>query len=381
LSYAALGLCCQSALAAYSPTDPVYVFADAGLRFDDNVLLLNPGQSVPAGYGTGQRGDWIRSASAGLHAETGWSRQHLSLDSQYAQNEYAHYHSVSYNSWQNTLDWDWALGDRLTGAVTAQDHDDLSGAGYVAGGQNDLTRNRTISSSVAWAYANGLTFDGSALRTVERHSLMQDYDFDQNSASSGATWTTGRGSSLGLHVDNRQVQYLQDQSQAGYSDAYSLHYVRLDGVWPLTGKTRFSGRIGKVRLATSARTTPSQSIGSLDVLWSMSGKTVLDLGWARDYDDPGRSVVPTVSDTESLKLTNQFSSKTSWSAELRRESRDYTSTAVGRENTTSLRLAMAWHPSTSVEVSPFVDQVLRSSDSVTDAYRDRQIGTTVKLYF
>jgi len=42
---------------------------------------------------------------------------------------------------------------------------------------------------------------------------------------------------------------------------------------------------------------------------------------------------------------------------------------------------MAWHPSTSVEVSPFVDQVLRSSDSVTDAYRDRQIGTTVKLYF
>jgi hypothetical protein len=211
--------------------------------------------------------------------------------------------------------------------------------------------------------------------------MLGAYDNDQTGFIAGGAAISTFGTRLGVHVETRQVSYRQDFSVLSGRNTYSLYYTRLDTVWPISGRTRLSGRVGQARLDPSGVGSSSHAIGNLDLLWSLSAKTVFDLGYMRDYDPPGRSLLPTLYQKRYLKLTSQLSGKTLLQAELLHERRNYTDSVLGRETTTSLRLSLVWHPTLALNLSPYISRVKRDSQSISDEYRDNQIGATINANF
>jgi len=376
-----LSLMGRPAQAGYVPGDPVYVFASSDLRFDDNVLLLAPGKAVPVQDGNNSKSDWINVDSIGMHASENWSQQSFNFDGLFAKNFYANDHHFNYTNWQNQLGWNAALGTHLAGSLSLADSNQLAGAGTVVGSQDDITRARVANGALVWSPNSWGALDGAASRTIERHSQLDTYDYNQNNFIAGGTLSSNGGSSLGLHAENRQVSYLQDLSSLGYSDAYTLHYTRLDAVWPLSGKLTFSGRLGRASLGVSGRKSPAHTIGKTDLIWTVTGKTKVDVGYAEDYDPPGRSLVPITYQARYLNLSSQLSGKTSLQVQFRSETRDYFYEAVGRESTNTLRVSLIWLPLPALQVSPYVLHVLRGSQATYDEYSDNQIGATLKAYF
>ncbi|WP_166642247.1 hypothetical protein [Paludibacterium purpuratum] len=376
-----LGTVGSVAKAAYAPTDGIRLFASAGLRFDDNVLLLGPGQSVPLGYGDKGRGDWIRSAGMGWHAETRHSRQTWRIDGQFNRNQYSDYRNFNYSSWQHDLGWDWAVGEQWSGLLNLSDRNDRVDAGYAPGVAQDEVRDRTLRVRALWAPNAWLGLDGESGLTRERHSAQTNYDDDLRSATFGASWSTPRGSVFGVHVEQRRVNPVADPAAGAGSDAYRLRYLRFDLVWPLSAKSQLSGRAGRVGASVAGEAAVSRGIGALAWRWLASGKVAISLGIERDFDDPGRSRTPTIHRNRYLRLSDTISEKTSMNVEWRDEKRQYDATPIGCERTRMLRVSLVFRPDRAVEITPYVSRAVRSSQSDVDSYVDNQLGATVRLYF
>ena len=148
--------------AAYLPGDPNTVYLATGLTFDDNVLLLNDAEPVPRGYGSDQRGDFIGNYTLGAQLQKQWLGQAFSFNTSYTLNHYQNYSAFEYTQRNNQLGWNWVLGDRLSGVLSASDQRALPAAEDADLGERDIVQTRGVQGSMNFTLNHLFELDGDA---------------------------------------------------------------------------------------------------------------------------------------------------------------------------------------------------------------------------
>jgi exopolysaccharide biosynthesis operon protein EpsL len=279
-----------------------YAVADAGdtlnltvgstLLYDSNVFRLP--NFVPASLvGSDVKSDQIVTSTATLSLNKLYSMQRFEVNASLVDNRYHNFDYLNFVAKNGTAIWHWSLTPYFYGRLIGNHREALNSFADITGLQNSLNRNLRTENNVrfegiyeldgAWRLVGGVAYD---VRTNSR-VLVQDFDNRVLSVEGGLRYAFPSGSSFTY------------KARAGYGEFYKReepiqsslfdtrfnemeHELRL--VWPMTGKTSFDGRVG--HLARHHPHFPERNfagiVGNLNLNWNVTGKTRVEVGWARD---------------------------------------------------------------------------------------------------
>ena len=99
---------------------PVLVLrAGAGVTWDSNPFLLSNGVDPKAQLGTSDKSDTVTSAFVGIGIDKRYSLQRFYLEATETAHRHRNFSFLDFNAFQYRGGWDWRVGTRLSGTLSA----------------------------------------------------------------------------------------------------------------------------------------------------------------------------------------------------------------------------------------------------------------------
>lgn len=316
---ASMALACG--LAQARPGDTLQFFTTYNATYDSNIFRA----------ASGEQSDVYHQLGAGLLLDWKESRQQVTGRISASKTKFSDLSVLDFNGYDFQGQWNWQLGNRLSGQLGYTASRSLGTFVDFSGGlaQNTVDRDRKFFNGSyqfhpRWRVNAALDSD-----TLEYGAVSQQAsDRTLDSGEAGFDYLTPKGSRLGMFVKttdgkypNRQVLLLST-----VDNSFEQREIGLRGFWAYDGKLVFSGRLGQTKRDHDevAERDFSGITGRIDATWLATGK--LRIGSAI-YRDIGavEDIYASYSLNDGLRITPswQISSKLSLDAQAYIEKRSF----------------------------------------------------------
>jgi exopolysaccharide biosynthesis operon protein EpsL len=364
-----------SPMAQADPEDSLNLVAGVGVLHDSNLFRRSSGK---------EESEQILSVSAGLKVNKAYSLQRFIVDAVLTDYRYQNHSNFDYVGKNLNAAWQWSLTPFLHGNLSASRNESLSSFVDYIGSSPNMRTVDTYRFDAEWEAAGRWRLVGGLNHLQRRNSqlFLAEGDYDASAAEAGVKYQMPSGSSLTLMGRQLQGEYARRVvSQADSIDSgFDQRDVELKLVWPMTGKSRLTGRLAHISREHDNFSVRDFSgpVGQLDYSWDVGGKLRFNVGLKQDL----ASYQTNDSSYYRLRGFNlspvwQLSSKIALRARYSQDRRDYRGgLLIGlSERSDMLRtaqLAIDWMPLRTVVVSAYLQQDSRSSNRA-----DRDFKATI----
>lgn len=261
------------------PGDTLQFFTTYNATYDSNIFRA----------ASGEQSDIYHQLGAGLLLDWKESRQQVTGRISANKTKFSDLSVLDFNGFDFQGQWNWQLGNRLSGQLGYTASRSLGTFVDFSGGlaQNTVDRSRKFVNGSyqfhpRWRINAALDSDKLEYGEV----LQQASDRTLDTAEIGADYLTPKGSRLGLFVKavdgeypNRQVLLLST-----VDNSFEQQEIGLRAFWAYDGKLVFSGRAGQTRRKHDE--VPARDFtgltGRIDATWQATGKLRIGSAIYRD---------------------------------------------------------------------------------------------------
>ncbi len=375
---------------------PVFeVQAGGGVTWDSNPFLLSSSVDPQAQLGTSDKSDTVTSAFAGVSIDKVYSLQHFYLDATETTYRHDNFSYLDFDAFQYRGGWDWRLGTRLSGTLSAERRQALVDYAIF----RDTARRNVVTTDHRLASLDGWVSGGwhvllAATQEMAKNSVpfQQVGSYRLTGGDAGVKYLAQSGSSIELHAASGRGDYLDQPLDPvrliddGYRRTESYAVASL----PVSAKSTLSGRLGWVDYKNNhfAQRDFSGSVGTLGYLWRPTDKLSFALSASRDRTpfvaDTSSYVV---NDTVSLAPSWRFSPKTALTFTLSQTASDYDGPVVAsaaplhHDDLNSAELALDWTPLRTVTVKASLRHQRRTSNTAGFDFDDNIASVNASVLF
>ena len=389
-------LLAQPAIAQVGPLHPFELRLLNATTWDANVFRLPAGAPEPQlAQGHAGKADRFNALTFGLRFDKSYSQQHFVVDLSRTETRYHKFTSLDRNALNNHAQWDWRLGSRVSGTLSADRTESVVGFDDSAGLKNIVTDTATRGFTVdgwltgGWHLQGGLseferktsgTFAAAPSITQSSAELGVNYIARSGSA---ATFTSRsrRGSNTGQAVD--LVNFIDS--------GFTMRENELKATWIASAASTLNGRLTRIerRHEHVPQRDFSRYAGELGYAWTPTGKLSF-IASAR------RNVLPWTADTTaSFRIDDTLSIAPSWQiashTTLRMSASRLSSSFLGpvapvagplrRDVLRSVLVGADWLPHRSVKLSATLRRDHRFSTEAALQYDDTVAAVNAALTF
>jgi hypothetical protein len=225
------------------------VFAADQESFDNNLYRLPSGSDVASVVGpNASREDHINTSSVGLDGQWTPGRQFISLNLRADDNRYARNTDLNNISGRDSLEWNWVVGDLLSGLVGADYNRYL--ASFVNTSvytlnmvdQTEYFGGARYQIGPRWAVFGGILQTNTSLTAV----ASKVNDNDVKSAELGMEYATGVQNSVGWEYRHTNASYPNTSASAGtvFYPNFTEDRARLFVKYTISDKTQIDASAG-----------------------------------------------------------------------------------------------------------------------------------------
>ena len=386
----------QSAAAQEGPLAPFQLRLLSANTWDANVFRLPAGAPDPQlAQGNAGKADRYNALTYGLRFDKSYSQQHFVVDLSRTDTRYDKFTSLDRESLNKRAQWDWRLGPRISGTLSAErsesviDFEDTAGVRQIA----TKTANRNFSVdgwlTGGWHLLAGLSElerENSAAFAATPSNTQTNAEIGLSYiATSGSVVTftsrSSRGSNTGQAVD--LVNFIDS--------GFTVRENELKATWIASAASTLNARLTLIerRHEHVPQRDFSRFAGELGYAWKPTGKLNLNAS-AR------RNVAPWTADTSaSFRIDDTLSIAPSWEVAshttLRMSASRLTSGFGGpvapvagplrRDVLRSVLAGLDWSPHRSVKLSASIRRDQRSSTDAVLQYHDTVATANAVLTF
>ncbi|MRW93025.1 hypothetical protein GJ699_23790 [Duganella sp. FT80W] len=379
-----ISLPCHAAL-----SDTFQPYVSAAYAYDDNLLRL-PENSV---YGPVQS-DTIRSVIAGLSFERPVGRQVFSGSVQASKVSFNHFSQLDYTGKDASLQWQWQLGNRLSGTAGASYSETLVPfTDYHSADQNLRTRRGDYVSG-AWRFLSDWQVRGRYSKDRFSYDLQsqRSLDRDETNGVIGVDYLGSNGSSVGLQFTRQKGDYPHPVVLLGYSfdPSYTQDQVQLKVLWNL-GATQLEFLGGHARRSHQvlAERDASGSNGRATANWAALGALSFNASLWREFSAfEGGTVSYSLNKGASVGATWVPTAKIKTELKYRHERREFpglvsgASVLDGSDLTRGAVASVQYSPRNNMQLTLSATHDTRSATSgISSAYRANGASLSATVQF
>lgn len=353
----------------------------AGVEHESNVTRVN----------TGGVSDTAAILGVGLKADRRYGLQRVRADVEANTYRYNRNSSLDYDIFNYALAWDWSLTPRFHGVLGAnqQQYRDVQLDPVALVNRVGRRSDRTQLLEGVYEFGAAWRATGDLSHTESTSSLPNSWNGNPkiNNARVGVGYEYPSGTTVYGRFRHGTGSY-EDPTVAGTGD-FRENEADVVLKWPATGKTTIDARLGHIRRRHDADTQRDFSgmVGSAVVAWSITGKTSLTGGLARDLGATGDIAGGRVRSDRLFigpvwKVTPLVAVNLRYD-HVRRQWEDVPAGSVNAGRNESARIlsaAVEWQPLRWMTVSGYVRGERQTSNANT-GYRNTTVGAAVKAFF
>ncbi|MDB5799657.1 MAG: hypothetical protein JWL63_596 [Rhodocyclales bacterium] len=370
------------------------VVASQIFTHDANLYRLPDGQSPTIAGFPQQRSDTISTTAAQAIFEHTYSLQKVHGDVELRHNAFQTFDYLDYTATNIHGFWDWALGKRLSGRVSASQDESLRAfSDFSLATKSVNTYRRLAVDGNYWfhpEWSTGFGFIQVASRYSDAQSDLSAYD--ERAYEAKLNFRPSSGNIIALVLRQADGEYPNRISGGTGVKEYRQRDVLLRGEWGVTGLSRLNGYIGLTQreYPGAASRDFSGVTGRLSYNWQATGKLNIvttvrrEIGAQEDLTD--NYVVTTAA---GMNATWQFSALFAIGGSLESRYRDYggdpgfgLSPAVGRnDRTDTVGVSLKYTPVRWLGVTLGVQREARTADNSASDYKDTIVGLAATARF
>jgi len=380
---------------------PMNFFVEGGVMRDNNVARLSSQANTQAVLGSSQRSDTVTRLGAGVRFDQRViGRQRIRLEARGDQYSYDRYSTFNNFAYGLLGEWDWELGNQLSGTVGYQRRRALVDLSEIQGLTKDTITEDRYYATGAYQFAPSWRVRG-ALNRADITRSSQTVSGRTNSGTAGLDYVTPLGNSLGVEAtrttgDFNSPQFTSDVGNlvlpVAVSNQFHQEDVAVVGNFTFGPQWRLGARLGETRREHTILGVRDfkGSTGRVTLDWLPGTKTILSFAAykeARPIVDLAASyaVVRGVQFGPSWAAT----AKLVFNARLISERRSYAGDPAvpllglpqRDETLKGIRVGMGWEPIRHTEITLGFDHGTRSSNILFRDYSYTAIMANLKHNF
>ena len=368
------------------PLDPFRLRLTGAMAWDSNVFRL-PASAPDPQLALGRTGKADRSdvLTYGLRFDKSYSQQHFVVDLSRTQTRYDKFISLNRNTLSDLAQWDWRLGARLSGRLSADRTESVVDFEDIVGSRTRIVTRRTNRAfsidgwlGDGWHLQAGL----SNLESKNSTAFAASPSFTQTSGELGLNYIALSGNSITATARSRRgANTGQAVDFVNFLDSgFAVQEHELAVSWVASGNSTLNGRLTRIERRNDhiAQRDFSGAAGELRYLWTPTGRLTLGLSAVR-------TLIPFTPDTRtSYKVDDTLSFTPAWAVaanttlrmNLFRRTTDYLGPVVPvtgplrRDVLTSAQVAVDWKPHDKVTLSASLQRDRRTSNDAAFTYDD-----------
>ena len=369
--------------------------AGGGVTWDSNPFLLSSSVDPQAQLGTSDKSDTITSAFVGVNIDKLYSLQHFYLDATETTYRHSNFSLLNFDAFQYRGGWDWRLGTRLSGTLSA----DRSQALVNYADFRNTTQRNVVTTEHRLASLDGWVSGGwhallAATQVVSENSVpfIQQGSYRLTGGDGGIKYLAQSGSSVELHAASANGDYLDQPLDPVnlIDDGFRRTESYVKASLPFSAKSTLDGRLGWVDYRNNhfGQRDFSGTVGTLGYLWRPTERLSFTLLASRDR-------VPYVADTSSYVVNDTVSLAPSWTLSpktaliftLSQTASDFggavvtSSAPLRHDDLSSAQLALKWTPLRSVTVNASLRHLRQSSNTAGFDYKDDIASVNASVLF
>ncbi|MEO8627439.1 MAG: XrtB/PEP-CTERM-associated polysaccharide biosynthesis outer membrane protein EpsL [Betaproteobacteria bacterium] len=227
-------------------SDTVFISANAGVSYDDNLFRLDRGEPTPRVNAS--RDDLLYRFGLGLSADVPVSRQRFRANLNITDYRYSRNSYLNYVGGSGSASWLWAVGEDWHGDLGASQSRSLQSFDYANAQQSNVIANQTYFFNPRYRLAPNFELQGGLNYTTVTNSFDQAKfsDYKQTGLQLGIAYIFPSANSVGLQLQSWSVKFntsfVVNNSTA--DNAYRDNRVSTFFNAQLTGKSSVDGSIG-----------------------------------------------------------------------------------------------------------------------------------------
>jgi exopolysaccharide biosynthesis operon protein EpsL len=367
--------------------DSIKPYIGVTFASDDNVLGLGDESQYQRLVGRADGSDTTRMAQGGVNVIYLVSRQQFDVTAELSRTRYSYFKSLDYDGRNVKANWNWVVGDTLSGIIGTSNVRSLSRLSNF----QDLSRNLRTDQQT-FGNANWLLTPSWRLRVgVSSYDLHYDLasqrfaNISENNVESGLSYVGASGNSVGLIVRRLDGKYPDRSLFTGKNESYQQNEAKANIDWHASGKSRVQAQFGWTSRDTMGLHPRSFSgpTARVTVDWASSGKALLNASVWKDVsavDDvlASYSVNKGVSLSPAWGLTDKVVLRGDW----RYEKRNFEGSAVptfDTDRTTTASLTYTLTRSATLQATLFKFQ--REGNAYSGGYARRGASLSAQYTF
>jgi exopolysaccharide biosynthesis operon protein EpsL len=361
---------------------PLNFFVQGGVMRDNNVARLSSLANTQAVLGSSQRSDTITRLGVGVrYDQRVIGRQRVRLEARGDQYWYDRYSTFDNFAYGLLGEWDWEVGNQLSGTLGYQRRRALVDLGEIQGLTKDTITEDRYYGTGGYQFAPNWRVRGGLTRS-QLHRNSDSVSGHTSGATGGIDYFTPLGNSLGVEVSRTTGDFSAPQvtSDVGnlalpvaVSNQFNEYNYSLVGNFTFGPQWRIGGRVGETRREHTilGQRDFKGSTGRVTVDWLPGTKTILSFAAykeARPIVDLAASyaVVRGVQFGPSWAATAKLVFNARLITERRSFAGDPAVPLLGLpqrdETIKGVRLGVGWEPIRHTEISLGLDHGTRSSN-------------------
>ena len=370
--------------------------ANTALVHDSNIFRLSSGANVQALTGRSSAAETIGITGVGLNYNKAYSLQRVEFDLAVNKYSYQNFSYLNFNAIDYNAAWRWAYTPQLRGNLTTSREQTLNNFVDFQGfnlrnvrADTNARFDATYELDARWRISAGLN-QSARNNSVQ---ISQEADYRLAGAQAGVRYVLASGSALGYTWTNSAGTYTSNRSIPSpgfFDDGFDQTDNAIVATWVIGRDSSADFRIGQ--RSRKYPTYPQRNFngftGAATLNWSLSPKSGLSAGWARDlatFETGDFNFTQT--DRFSVGPVWQISPKATVRAQLAYAARDFRGTPTGvatlsrRDITRDASLSLDWQPFSYLTFGAAVQNARRSSSLAGFDYTSNSVNLSAQFTY
>ena len=376
--------------------DDLRFSAALGQVRDSNLFRLPSGIDTVPLIGRSSAAETINLTTLGANYQRTYSLQRVEFDVRLTDYRYRNFSYLSFLATNYRAAWNWSYTPHLYGLLrTTRDESLNSFVDFRGFNQRNLRSDTatdfdaTYELDARWRLKGGLSHSSRS----NSQQISGESDTRSTTLQVGARYVMPSGSSAGYQLRSTDGAYTTRRviPNAGFNDT---DFTQIDNVlsatWAISRETRAEFSLGH-----RSRSNPNYPqrdfndfLGSARLNWTLSGKTGVIAGWAREvggFETADFNFTQT--DRFSVGPVWQISPKATVRAQFEHAIRDYKGTPTGfatarrRDTTNDLSLSVDWEPYRFLLLSAGLQNSRRSSSAPGLGFNSNAINFSAQFTY
>ncbi len=295
----ALATLCVASGAYAHPEDTVRLKLEYNVSHDSNYFRVANDAQAQALLGSTDASVTTQRVGAGIDADLRFGRQVVALRSNFSQVDFDRVILKPTTELSVGVDWNWVVGNRLSGSLSYQTKQDLQSQADVATAEQSKQKQTVMGFSASYQAHPSFYLDFGLSDATYAFSpdTRKVLDRTERIHSLGWRMPTSAGIYLGMQYRKTEGDFPNQLPARPYEQTE----LNLNGNWAPTGVSRLAWAVGQTR-RIDGPTTQRQPTWSLSGNWAPTGKLSFNASISKSVGSSDTATVSTTTTTDNTTL-------------------------------------------------------------------------------